>query len=656
MNQDDRLRSGFTLRSILALVLASAIFLPVNIFLSLISGVSVAAASVYIIAILFVELSALLGSPMSKQEIFIVYIMAGLAAGGVIAGGGGTAVFLYYIFKGYYTRSYITRSIIDPFSGKSLSSVIPSFWAPPPDSPAYTLRSFLHPDWVFPIIIGTVQGAIIWIIQEVALAMLAAKLYVEAEDLPFPFAEVNAQLVLTLSEREEKRMRYFVTSATLGTVYGILVFGLPIMSFGVSNQLVQIIPLPWADFTTGYFGIEQIMPGAILGLATDPLTWLTGFLLPTSVVVYMLLGSIACWTFGNFLALTFFNESFPLWAAEWHRGMDLSLVWQRSYFRVWAYPQVGFVLSLATLTLAMGYKTFIRAFKPMKSSVSFTTHSIKGFKTGFPSNQKLLLIFIIASIASVILFQWLIPDFPIWVSILTIPIGFVMTIAGTRARGETGQVISMSYLWPSMVILSGYPAADAFFFSPTIGGSSAPLWVEGIKTAFLTDTKPIDLFKAYILTVVLYHVFSFIYVSFFWAMAPIPSSQYPYTLINWPIQVISQNIWVSRQIAAAPLLLAGSYLCMTAIGVLGQIVSKFTGIPFSFASLVTGTTIVPPYPIAMFLGNIIGNYGIAKFLGKENFNNYKSVIVAGVVTGAGVVAGIAGAIVVIQKSIWMLPF
>lgn len=653
--EDDRLRSGFTLRSILALVLASAIFLPVNIFLSLISGVSVASASVYIIAILFVELSALLGSPMSKQEIFIVYIMAGLAAGGVIAGGGGTAVFLYYIFKGYYTTSYITRSIIDPFSGKSLSSVIPSFWAPPLDSPAYTLRSFLHPDWIFPILIGTVQGAIIWIIQEVALAMLAARLYVEAEDLPFPFAEVNAQLVVTLSEREEKRMRYFITSAILGVVYGILVFGLPIMSFGASNQLLQIIPLPWADFTTGYFGVEQIMPGAILGLATDPLTWLTGFLLPTSVVAYMLLGSIACWTFGNFLALTSFKEYFPLWAAEWHRGMNLSLAWQRSYFRVWAYPQVGFVLALATLTLAMGYKTFIRAFKPVKSPISFT-HSRKGFKTDFPSNQRLLLIFLIASIASVILFQWLIPDFPIWMSTLTIPIGLVMTIAGTRARGETGQVISMSYLWPSMVLLSGYPAADAFFFSPTIGGSSAPLWVEGIKTAFLTNTKPMDFFKAYILTVILYHVFSFIYVSFFWAMAPIPSSQYPYTLINWPIQVISQNIWVSRQITAAPLLLVSSYLGMMAIGILGQIISKFTGIPFSFASLVTGTTIVPPYPIAMLLGNIIGNYGIAKFLGRENFNNYKSVIVAGVVTGSGVVAGIAGAIVVIQKSIWMHPF
>jgi hypothetical protein len=371
----------------------------------------------------------------------------------------------------------------------------------------------------------------------------------------------------------------------------------------------------------------------------------------------MMLGSIACWVFGNYLALTFFKEYFTSWAAEWNRGMSLSLVWQRSYLRVWAYPQVGFILSLATLTLITGYKTFKTAFKLSKSPPSVTPAGTKrGVKTGFPSNRWLLLVFLIASAASIILFQWLIPEFPIWMSILTIPLGLVGTIAGTKARGETGQVISIPYIWQGMVLLSGYPAADAFFFSPTIGGSAAPLWVEGIKTALLTDTKPIDFFKAYILTVILYHVFSFIYVSFFWAMAPIPSSQYPYTLINWPIQVISQNVWVSRQITASTPLLVGSYMGMMAIGVLGQLVSKLTGIPFSLAALVTGTAIVPPYPVAMFLGNIIGNYGIAKFLGKEKFDNYKSVIVAGVATGSGIVAGIAGAIVVIRKSIWMSPF
>jgi len=655
------IKSGFTLRSILALVLASAIFLPINIFLSMISGVSVAASSVYIIAILLVELSIIMGSPMTKQEIFVVYIMAGLAAGGAVSGGSmalatGTAVFLIYIFKGYYTTSYVTSSFIDPFTGKPLPSVVPSFWAPPLGSQAYMIRSFFHPDWAFPILVGTIQGAVIWIIQEMALAMLSSRLFIEAEKLPFPFAEVNAQLVVTLTGREERRMRYFTISTVFGAIYGALVFGVPIMSLGVSNRLIQIIPIPWVDLTTGYFGVEQFMPGAAFGLATDPLTWITGFLLPLPVLAYMMIGSIACWTFGNYLALTSFKEYFPLWAAEWNRGMSLSLVWQRSYLRIWAYPQVGFVLALAVLTFVMGYRTFIAAFKSPKSLASGTRLGEEGFKTGFLSNQWLLLIFLASSAASVVLFQWLVPEFPIWMSTLTIPIGLVMTIAGTRARGETGQVMAVPYLWQGMVLLSGYPAADAFFLSPTIGGSSAPLWVEGIKTAFLTETKPMDFFKAYILTVILYHVFSFIYVSFFWAIAPIPSSQYPYTLVNWPIQAISQNVWASRQIAANSSILVYSYLGMTAIGVLGQLITKFTRIPFSFVSLVTGTTLTPPYPIAMFLGGLIGHYGVARFLGKERFNTYRSVIVAGVATGSGIVAGIAGAIVVIYKSIWMRPF
>jgi len=645
----EKIKSGFTLRSILALVIASAIFLPVNTFLSMISGASVANASVYIIAILFVEFSLLLGAPMTKQEIFIVYIMAGLASGGAMAGlGAGTAVFLNYIFRGYYVNSFLTRSFIDPYTHKPLTYVIPDWWAPPYGSDAYLVRSFFHWEWIIPILITTIQFGVFWILQEMALAMISSKMFIET--LPFPFADVNAQLVTTLIEREERRMRYFTLSTLAGAIYGMLVFGVPIMSIGMFNVPLQLIPIPWIDLTAGYYGVEQFMPGAAFGIATDPLTWITGFLFPLPILAYMMIGSLACWTFGNWLALTSFKNFFPLWSTEWSKGMNLSLVWQRSYLRVWAFPQVGFVLALAALTLLTGYKTFVAAFKSTK------TTNTQVYALGFPSNKVLLSIYFAASGASVALFQWLVPGFPVWMSALTIPAGLAMAIVGTRARGETGQMISIPYLWQGMILLSGYPRVDPFFISPTLGGASAPLWVEGIKTAILTETKPMDFFKAYILTVVLYHVFSFIYVSFFWAIAPIPSSQYPYTLIYWPIQVISQNVWVSRQIATNASSLLYSFLGMTLIGVIGQLITRFTRIPFSFVGLVTGTTLIPPYPVAMFLGGLLGRYGLSRLVGKEKFDAYKSVIVAGIATGSGIVAGIAGAIVVMYKSIWILPF
>ncbi|GEM_PF-505229 len=650
------LKSGFTSRSILALLIASAIFLPVNTFLYMISGASVAAASVYILAILFVELSNLLGSPMTKQEIFIVYLMAGLAAGGGAAPGtiAGTSVFLNYVYRRYYTVSFLTESFIDPYTGKPLTYMVPRWWAPPADSGAYLVRSFFHWDWALPMLVATIQYGVIWITAEIALAMFCSRLFIETEELPFPLADVSAQLVITLTGREAARMRYFTISTFAGVAYGALIFGVPIMSMGMFNIPFQLIPIPWIDLTPGYWGIEQFMPGAAFGIATDPITWITGFLLPFPVLVYMMIGSVACWTFGNWLALTAFKDYFPSWSVEWDRGMSLSLVWQRSYLRVWAYPQVGFILALAALTFAVGYKTFISAFRPSRGLPPGRRRG--RFRTGFPPNHVLLAIYIAASASSVIFFQSLIPDFPAWVSALTIPVGLVMAIAGTRARGETGQIMTIPYVWQGMILMSGYPKADAFFFSPTMGGTMAPIWVEGIKTGFLTETKPMDLFKAYILTVILYHVFSFIYVSFFWAIAPIPSSQYPYTLIYWPIQVISQNVWTSRQIVANPLLLAYSFFGMASIGAVGHIINRFTGIPFSFVGLVTGTTLPPPYPVSMFLGGLLGRYALTRLIGKEKFEAYRSVIVAGIATGSGIVAGIAGALVVLYKSIWILPF
>ncbi|MEM4489484.1 MAG: hypothetical protein QXK88_11960, partial [Desulfurococcaceae archaeon] len=61
-------KPGFTWRSVLALVIAAAIFLPVNTYLLLVAGASIAGAAVYILVLLFTELSTIIGVSMTKQE------------------------------------------------------------------------------------------------------------------------------------------------------------------------------------------------------------------------------------------------------------------------------------------------------------------------------------------------------------------------------------------------------------------------------------------------------------------------------------------------------------------------------------------------------------------------------------------------------------
>jgi len=635
-----KFQPGFTWRSALALLLAAAFILPVNTFLMLVSGATMATAAVYITVILFSELSYILGSPMSKQEIFIVFIMAGTA--------GGMPVYLGLVQRQYFVTSFISRAFIDPYTGRPLAEVIPNFWAPSYSSPAYLARSFLHQDWAFPLLIAIVQGGVLWILQEIALAIICSTIFIETERLPFPFADVNAQLVLTLTVRERRRMHIFALSALLSGFYGILVYGVPIITLGTLGSQFQIIPIPWIDLTAGYYGIEQVMPGAAFGIATDPITWATGFLLPLNLITYILIGSLGCWTFGNWLTLTVFKEYFPSWYAEWSYGMSLSLVWQRSTLRVWAFPQVGFLLALAAFSLIGGRKSLVRVFKALTPSASI--------KTALPSLWKALIMYIGATSCSVVVFHLLVPGFPFWISISTILMGFLLAIAGTRMRGETAQSIFLPPIWYGLVLASGYPKVDSFLVSPNIGGSSAPLWIEGIKTAYLTETKPMDFFKAYLLAVILYQVFSFIYVSFFWAIAPIPSSQYPWTTIQWPIWAITEGVWYSRQIASNPNLLAFSFLGMLAVGALGQGLTKFVGIPFSLTGLVTGTATLPPYAVTLLLGGLTGKYVLPRILGRETWETYRTVIVAGVAAGVGIVVGIIGAVTLLSKAVWILPY
>jgi len=637
------MKSGLTWKSVLALIFVTLTILPVNTYLFLISGASIAASAVYITVILLTEISLLIGAPMTKQEIFIIFIMASVAAG--------SPVFLNSVYRCYYASSPIAWSFTDPYSGKPLPEVIPPWWTPTYKSPVYTLRTFLHKDWILPILLFQINGGILSIIMEIALTMICSVMYIEVESLPFPFANVNAMMITTLTERTPERLKIFTLATMASIPYAIITYAIPTIMGGIYGSSLQLIPIPWLDLTVGMFGLENYMPGAIFGLATDPLTFSLGFLLPLHLQVYMLLGSISTWVFGNWLALTYFKNFFPEWAAEWKPGMGISLIWQRSYLRVWAFPQVGFIAGLAIFTIVSQYKIISRALRGLSKSMSIR-------KRGYLPLPILLGMYLGSSLLSVLIFHLVVPDFPVWISIIySTGLSFLLAIVGARVRGETGLTITVPYVWYSAMCLTNYNKIDAWLgFNPIIGGGLTTSWVEGIKTAYLTETKPTDFFKAFIITFVLYQVFSFIYVSFFWAIAQIPSSFYRWTLIQWPIQAINQSMWATRTILVKADIIAYSMIGIIALGILGELLQKYVGIPFSTVGIITGTTQLPPYTITILIGGIMGRFIFQRIFGAERWKVYQRIIVAGIAAGMGIVVGISAAIVIMTKSAWILPY
>lgn len=646
------LKPGLTYRSALALVFSSLVIMPVQLYLILVSGVNIAIAAVYITVILLTELSTISGTPLTKQEIYIVYMLAGLAAS--------NPVFIAFVQRKYLVTSPISWSLIDPHSGKPLPEVIPSWWVPPYDAPSTGIRSFFHPDWVLPMVLSTFQYGVLYIIVEIALAMMMAQYAIEVEKLPFPLASVDAQMVVTLTERPKEKMSIFAVSAMVAGIYAALLYGIPILMFGIFGITIQLIPFPWIDLTIGYFGIEKIMPGAVYGIATDALAWATGFILPLDLLAYQFISSIAVWVFGSWLALTVFGSSFPEWVMEWKKGMTLQLVVQRATLRVWVYPQVGVLLALALLTIVLRFRTLVNAFKAMMNPPP----SFKA--SGYFSFPKLMLMYLGATSLSVAVFHVIVPDFPVWIAaVFSIGFSMLLALANTRMVGEAAATTLMApvggalpfplFVWYGTVLAIGYPKVDALLFYPVIGGTSSPIWVQNIKTAFLTETKPIDFFKAYLIAVVLYHIFSIIYVSFMWAIAPIPSSVYPATTIYWPIYVINQGMFLTRQITGRLELILSSMGLFIALGLVGNLLSRI-GVPFNIVGLATGTFIWPPFATSSLLGGLLGRYVIKKYMGDEWWGKNRAVIVAGIAVGEGIMVGIFSGFTMMSKSTWLLPY
>ena len=627
----------------MAIIFGGVTLLPVSIFVSLVAGVQLSGPSVYIVVLLFSELGNLMNYKFTKQEVFVIYAMLGVAMAG-LAGAYNPIVML--IFRAYFVNYPGTLAFKDPISGKSLPLAIPAWWAPPYGSEAYTIRSLFQPQWVLPIVLF-ILSSITWVMQEVALTLICTYLYVEEEKLPFPFAQVDAQVITVLTEVEPRMLNYFTLAALASMVYASILYGLPMLSGGSFAP----IPIPWVDLTSGFFGIENLLPGAFFALATDLTSWVAGFIIPPYITAYMVIGSLATWVFGNYLARTTFASLFPDWVAEWRRGMTANMVLQRSSLRVWIVPQMMFTIAISIILIIKGYKYYINAFKSMMKLSPMTR------REGYVSLSMLLGLYFFGSIASIAIFHYLVPDFPLWIAaIVSIGFSFINAIVATRGIGETGFGISLPYVWLGTILMSGYKGVGPWLASPNICGYSAPSWTSTLKVAKLTDTKVMDFFKAYVVAFLVFIVMSFVYVEFFWKIAPMPSQQYPYISINWPISALSSAMWMSGQIKLNFNVAIYSFMIVLIVGVIGELLSKFTPIPFSLIGLGTGLVMLPAYSIPYFFGSILGNYILRKYFGDKWWSQNKFIIVAGVAVGSGIVVAIFATIVMIMKATWTLPW
>jgi len=626
-------KRGLTWRVMLALILAALVFMPASIYLNLVAGTTVASAAIYVIVLIFNEFARRAGVSLTPQELFLIFaVVGGLAAT--------IPPYYWWIYRAFFTTSPFTSSIL--VNGVPLNKIVPSWLSPPQSSPIHELRTLFHPDWMSALAV-TLVSSIIYMVCDLSLALMFSKLFIEVEKLPFPFAQINASLINVLAEEPSEEMRSFMYALYFGMIFAGFTY-LPYIAG------LQLVPLPWADFTSY---TQTYLPGAVLGISTDPSTYVSGFVLPPYVTACMLIGSLITWTIGNTLLLTSL-KLFPEWVAEYHYGMGINLIYQRSYLRVWLPFQFGLVIGYSVVIIFMirhGLSSFVKSLFTRASS------EVKEEGFSYPSFKILISVYLVGALISVSIFHYLIPEYPLYIPlIISVGFSFFASLIASQSVGITGQYPVIPWPWkPVTYLFTDYSGVAGYWFAPYISIGSVAGVVASTKTAYLTKTHPLDLYKTMILSSILALSFGFIFMDFFWRMAPIPSSVYPYTMIYWPTYIMEDLMYVTRKLNFRLSTVSGGAVFAVILGLLEMLLGKI-GIPFSAIALITGTYILTPVTLAQFLGSLISWYVIPRFTGRERWERRRNIFVAGFFTGSSLIVAIGFALALLSRATWIWPW
>jgi hypothetical protein len=626
------LKTGLTWRVVLGLIFAVFLFIPVNTYSFLLTGVVQGSVAVFFIMILFVELGRISGIRLTKQEVLFLYYATSW-------GGMAIPIYYYIIYRAYFINSPLAWFY--RIRGEPLVKYIPT-WLAPPSSPAYELRTLLHPDFAMPLLVFSLW-AILNLIADISLASISANIYVERLKYPFPLATVDSSMATFLGEREKDRdtIKYFLGALMVGTVFGAIVYLPTLLNFA------KIIPIPFYDLT---WAIQEVLPGGVFAILTIPSGYVTSMVVPFKAALWIFISSIVVWTFLNSLFVTTFTDIFPAWAKEYIKGMGLLTVQNRSYVRVWFGPQFGFMLA------ALIYVFLFKARKPLGAAISEILRKSSRTTHLLPASKAFSL-FIISSLIGVIFYHFLIPEIPIWLTIAySIGLGLFMSMTLTAILGETGYTLSVSLPWSAIVSLTPYTGYSGFVFSPPMGGTGSPGFSQQVKAAYMVEAKPTDLLKIWVLGFVLAQIAGFISLDFFWRVAPIPSSVYPYSVFNMLTMAFSDAMLSTRQMIINFNTVIVSLTILLIILLVGSFADK-KGVFFSATGLIIGLYTLPVYGMAIFVGSLLGNLIMPSlFGGKERWRRMVGYVIAGELAGEGLTVMLGVVLNLISKSAWLWPW
>ena len=639
-------QEGFRWSSLFGAVFVALVMVPGAIYMGLLAGVQqIGMAAQWVTVILFIEVAKRAHRSLNRSEIFVLYIMAAWAVA--------------MPFNGLLWNQFFARS--DAARAAGIAAELPSWFAPAMDSESYATRSFFHWDWL-PVLGLIVFGSFFGQLASMVLGYGLFRLTSDIEKLPFPMAPIGAQGIMAVAEDMEAqqsgddqkrwRWRVFSIGGALGLAFGALYLGLPTLTGALTGRPVQILPIPWSDFTGT---TQHYLPAVATGMSWDLGNLILGMVLPYFAMV------------GSFIGLMVTVVANPiLYRFEilhsWRSGDDTVKTLFNNHVDFYFSFQIGIAVAIAIAGFVMVFRK-IRERRAAKARGEIDS-TVPSVPAGRGDIRPLLIIAVYVGVTSIyILVSGVLIDWHPGVMAVLVLLGFVYTplisYVTARLEGIAGQVVEIPMIKEASLILSGYRGVAVWFLP-------IPVANYGRITVFyrqceLTGTKFTSIWKAKIVLYPIILISSIFFMNFIWGLAEAPSAVYPYAQRMWELTALQNCIMYSatlgdysqfEQAFSWWYLGAGTGFGVVLFGVLSAV-----GAPvFLVYGMVRGLGQSLPHAILpQFLGALIGRYYFQRRL-KLHWRKTIPVVSAGFACGMGLVATLCIGITFLSKAVIQLPF
>ena len=638
---------GFNWKTVVGAIFLGMIMIPGSLYMRLLVGPTggLDQAARWVTIILFAEVARRSFKELKMQEVYILFFMTGLGLG--------------YAFEGLLWNQFLVQS--EYAHGMGIAQEIPSWVAPSANQILRDGRTFFTRAWIAPIFY-TSFVLLVSKLDHYSLSYVMYRIANDVEKLPFPMAPVSASgitaLVDSADNKQPWRWRCFSIGAMLGLGYGVLYIGIPAITGAILNEPIQLIPMPWVDFTSSTAGF---LPAVPLNITFDIGVLITGMVIPFWAVVGGFLGVVVLMIVNPIL-----HHAGIL--SNWQPQMDLVDTIFSNQVDFYLAFGVGVTIAVVIFSFAPLILVFVKNLpfvsKPRDEAagaMGARARLAAGWRTLVTNNVRrgdfsifIALGLYVASTAAWITFSILmIPGFP-WYLFLIYSSVYIPIIAYANAKltGLVGQTVTIPLVKEVAYILSGCRGV-LIWFAPVPALMYGQTVVE-FRIMELTGTKIISQVKTMLVALPIVLISVLLFSQLFWSMAEIPSDSYPYAQKMWDLTAKNTCLMISSTMEGGSLFMEAwnwSYFaCGLGVALISLILLSLFGLPtlLVFGMVRTMGLAMPATAFLEITGALIGRYYFRRKFG-EMWMKYAPVILAGYACGMGLIAMAAVALTILTR-------